>query len=243
MIRTLIVDDEPPARALVREYLADLPQIDVVGECANGREAIAAINQKAPDLVFLDIQMPGLSGFDILPRLDVMPRIIFATAYDEYAIQAFETGAIDYLLKPYTRGRLRKAVERVLAQQQDPSHLQTILEAATPRPVYPERLLVRTGDKIVPVAVADLVWAEAAGDYTTLHTTKNSVLCSLGLGALAKRLDPQRFARVHRSALIALDAVRHFASDGEGGYWATLVTNHRVRVSRSYAGHVRDQIV
>ena len=247
MVRTIIVDDEPLARGMIREYLADYDEVEVVAECGTGRQAVAAINEHAPDLVFLDVQMPGLDGFDVLERLDALPHIIFSTAYDAFALQAFEAGAVDYLLKPYNRSRfrkaLRRALERIHAQPPDPERLLTLLQAARPQRDYLERLFVRLGDRIVPVATADIVWVEAAGDYSKLYTAAGSYLCNLGIGALAERLDPARFTRVHRSALIAVDALEHLVSDGEGGYIATLRDGTTVRVSRTYASAVRNLIL
>ena len=247
MIRTILVDDEPPARQLLREYLADYPAVQVVAECGNGRDAVAAINAERPDLVFLDIQMPGLTGFDVLEQLTHMPHLIFATAYDAFALQAFETGAVDYLLKPYARSRFSKAMDRFLAQHQratpDVSQLAALLQAAQPTASYADRLFVKVPDRIVPVPTAALRWVEAAGDYTQLHTAEATYLCSLGIGALAERLDPAAFVRIHRSSLIALAALRHLASDGEGGYIATLDDGYQLRVSRSYAPAVRALIV
>ncbi|HKL87593.1 MAG TPA: response regulator, partial [Salinibacter sp.] len=144
-MRTLIVDDEPPARTLIQEYLEDVDRIEVIGECGNGREAIEAINEQTPDLVFLDVQMPGLDGFDVLERIDVLPDIIFSTAYDQYAIEAFDTGAVDYLLKPYSKGRFQKAVERALERHDQDENayadrLATLLqEARHEDDAHPER--------------------------------------------------------------------------------------------------------
>ena len=247
MIRAIIVDDEPPARKMILEYLADYEEVTVVAACGTGRQAVSAINEHAPDLVFLDVQMPGLDGFDVIERLDAVPHIIFSTAYDAFALQAFETGAVDYLLKPYNLARFRKAMQRALerihAQPPDPEHLLTLLQAARPRRDYLDRLFVRVGDRIVPVAATDIVWVEAAGDYSKLYTAEGSYLCNLGIGALTERLDPAHFTRVHRSALIAVDALAHLVSDGEGGYVATLRDGTTVRVSRTYAGEVRSRIL
>lgn len=244
-VRAIIVDDEPLARNLVKEYLAEYPEVEVVVECGTGRQAVAAINQHAPDLVFLDVQMPGLNGFDVLAALDYLPHIIFSTAHGDFAIEAFETGAVDYLLKPYNRGRFRKALERALRQhrlQQAPAERLTALLQAVHQD-YIDRLFVRVGDKIVPVSIDDVLWVEAAGDYSKLHTDGQVYLCNLGIGALEERLDPARFARVHRSALIALSALEHLLSDGEGGYIATLNNREQVRVSRSYAPKIREYIL
>jgi two-component system LytT family response regulator len=248
-VRTLIVDDEPPARSLIQEYLEDVARIEVVGTCGNGREAIEAINEKAPDLVFLDVQMPGLDGFDVLERIDVLPDIIFSTAYDQYAIEAFDAGAVDYLLKPYSKGRFRTAVERALErhdQDEDDyaDRLAALLqEARDEDDAHPERLYVRHGDKIIPVDPESIRWIEAAGDYSKLHATDTTYLSSMGIGELAERLDGTRFARVHRSHIIAFPFVDHLRSDGSGGYKVLLDDGTTVRVSRSYAPDIRDRLV
>jgi two-component system LytT family response regulator len=248
-VRALIVDDEPPARNLIQEYLDDVDRIEVIGACGNGREAIEAINDRVPDLVFLDVQMPGLDGFDVLARIDVLPDIIFSTAYDEYAIQAFDAGAVDYLLKPYSRGRFLKAVERALERhdQDDTDYADRLAallqEAKRPEEASPERLYVRHGDKIIPVDPEDIRWIEAAGDYSKLHTAAKTYLSSMGIGELEERLDAKRFARVHRSHIIAFPAVDHLRSDGSGGYKVVLDDGTTVRVSRSYAPDVRDRIL
>jgi two-component system LytT family response regulator len=248
-VRALIVDDEPPARSLIREYLEDTKRIEVIGECGNGREAITAIDEKSPDLVFLDVQMPGLDGFDVLERIDTLPDIIFSTAYDQYAIQAFDAGAVDYLLKPYSQDRFRKAVARALERhdQADDDYadrLATLLqEARAQDDDTPERLYVRHGEKIIPVDPETIRWIEAAGDYSKLHTTEKTYLSSLGLGELEERLDEKRFARVHRSHIIAFPAVDHLRSDGSGGYNVILEDGTKVRVSRSYAPDIRDRIL
>jgi len=248
-MRALIVDDEPPARALLREYLADHDRIEISGECGTGREAVKAINEEAPDLVFLDVQMPGLDGFDVLERIEMLPEIIFCTAYDEYALEAFDAGAVDYLLKPYSRARFQKAVKRAVDRhdRNDDAHVDRLAallqEARTSDDTPPERLYVRHGERILPVDPTDIQWIEAAGDYAKLHTADKTYLSSTGLGDLADRLDSKRFARVHRSHIIAFPAVDHLRSDGSGGYHAILNDGTKVRVSRSYAPDIRDRMV
>jgi two-component system LytT family response regulator len=268
---TIIVDDEPPARALLREYLAEEDGVEIVAECANGREALEAIRSCAPDLVFLDVQMPGpTDGFDVLEALAAdpppggLPQIVFSTAHDDYAVDAFEAGAADYLLKPYSRPRFQKALGRAReALGQDASTelvrvLRAAREANAPASEVPERLFVRWRGRIVPIETRAIAYVEADGDYAKLHTPEDTFLHSAGLGALAERLQAEpaegdagrpgtrRFLRVHRSAIIALAAVEHLASDGSGGYVATLrlgdggdAATRKVRVSRSYAPAVR----
>ncbi|HHP7239069.1 LytR/AlgR family response regulator transcription factor [Longibacter sp.] len=266
-LRAIIVDDEPPARALVDEFLSAYDAIDVVGSAGSVSDAVDCIDAEAPDLVFLDVQMPDGDGFDVLEQIDTLPDIIFSTAYDEYAIQAFETGAVDYLLKPYKRSRFDTAVGRVLARHDgrpDPNdanpdrepapsrtgessdyadRIADLLQAAKAPGDAPERLYVRHGGKIIPVELDDVLWIKADGDYSELHTQENTFLSSKGIGELAERLDERRFARVHRSHIISLGAVDHLRSDDSGGYVARLVDGTRLRVSRSYAPEIRDRIV
>ena len=263
MTRALIVDDEAPARKMVREALTALDvgeegrAVEVVGECANGPEAVAAVTSAeragAPvGLLFLDVQMPGLTGFEVLDELGArgvtVPPVVFSTAFDQHAVQAFEVAAVDYLLKPFTQARFGEAVGRALAAARDgggPRPAARAVEAARGARPYAERLLVESGGVYVPVAVDDVVWAEAAGDYTTLHTLtaageRRAYLASQGIGALAERLDPARFARVHRSTVVALDALRAVERDGSGGFVVRLADGATVRVSRTYADVVRD---
>ena len=245
-LRVLLVDDEPPARALLSELLRAVGDVEVVAEAAGGVEAVDLVVAQAEagtpvDALFLDVQMPVLDGFGVLAalagRLDALPAVVFVTAFDRHAVGAFETGAVDYLLKPVTRSRLATAVER-LRDRAAP------LPAADARAVAASgadagRLLVRSGERLVALDVADIVWVEAAGNYATLHTTGRPLLAGVGIGEVEARLPPGLFARVHRSALVALGAVRSLESDGSGGYEALLAGGHRVRVSRTYAERFR----
>ncbi len=243
MIRAIIVDDEPLARQMIKEYLEDFPEIRVVGECRNGRQAIKSINEQKPDLVFLDIRMPGMDGFEVLEHLKVIPQIVFSTAYNDFALKAFEVNAVDYLLKPYDRKRFAKAVRRVLQRRQKPTEefdrLVKLLQQIRESPMEPRRIFVRVGKKIVSAQTDDILWIEAEGDYTKLHTANETYLCNLSLNALEERLGSSRFVRVHRSYMIAKDSVEHLKSDGEGGFVATLKNRANVRVSRTYAGAIK----
>lgn len=245
MVRTLVVDDESLARSVVLEFLDGYDQVQVIGECANGKEAVTEINEHKPDLVFLDIQMPGLNGFEVLAELVHVPYIIFSTANDSYAIDAFEAGALDYLLKPYSKERFDRAVERVLMKQVEtgPELLDRLLHVVQPTKTYDKHLFVRISEKIFPVDTDEIIWIEAAGDYSSLHTIKKEYLCSQGIGSLEKRLDPGKFVRIHRSSIVALSFIDHIVSDGDGGYFARLKNGKRIKVSRSYAPRVRNWII
>ncbi len=239
MIRTIIVDDEPLARQLIKEYLEDYPEISVITECKNGKQAVKAINKEKPSLVFLDIRMPDMDGFEVIERLTFIPEIIFSTAFNDYALKAFEVNAVDYLLKPYNRMRFKKAIENILHREkkssQQVNHILKLLSDVHEPSQFPKRIFIRVGKKIVGVQTGEIIWIEANGDYTNLHTEQHSYLSNLSLNELEARLDQKQFVRVHRSFMIAANAIEHLASDGEGGYIATLKDRSKVKVSRTYA--------
>jgi len=245
-ITAILVDDEPLARRLLNEYLKDFPHVRVVAECRNGRQAVKAINERKPDLVFLDIRMPGMDGFEVLERLTHLPNIIFSTAHSDYAVKAFEANAVDYLLKPYDRKRFSGALQKVIDRKTSSSgaidRLIELLQHSKEPGEYHERIFVRVGRKITPVRVRDIVWIEAEGDYTRLHTSSGSALCNASLNSLEKSLDPSQFIRVHRSHILATDSIDHLAGDGEGGFGATLKDGTKVRVGRTYASRFREII-
>ena len=200
-MRAVIADDEAPARRIIRQYLAGFPEIEVVAEAANGIEAEGAVRGHRPDLLFLDVQMPGRTGFEVVDALraappEAMPRVIFSTAYDQYAVRAFEVAAVDYLLKPYDRERFSEAVRRALASGDAVPGLDDLaaLLDARQRPAYPDRLLVRDGVRVIPVQTAEVLWAEASGDFTTLHAT--------GARAFPRRPAHRRAQRAARPAAV-----------------------------------------
>ncbi|MGH7490873.1 MAG: LytR/AlgR family response regulator transcription factor [bacterium] len=242
-IKAILIDDEPLARQVMREFLQAFPQIEIIIECENGRQAVAAINRHKPDLIFLDVQMPVLSGFEVLEHVEHIPAVIFCTAYDEFAIRAFEVNAVDYLLKPYDRQRFALAVQRALERRAGANaeleRLLRLLQHAQKPEAFADRLLIRGGDRIVPMHVAEIEWIEAADDYTILHAGHARHLCSGGLGELENRLNPQQFMRVHRSAIINLTRIKHLEKDGEGGMLATMTNGEQVKISRRYAASVR----
>jgi len=245
-MRAIIVDDERLARQVIKEYLADFPEIVVAGECKNGRQAVRMINDEQPDLVFLDIRMPGMDGFEVLEHLKSVPRIIFSTAYNDYALKAFEVSAVDYLLKPYDEKRFAKAVRRVLQERsmrtEEFERVVGLLQEVRQTSKHPTQVFVRAAKRIVAVQTKDILWIEAEGDYAKLHKADGWFLCNLGVNALEQRLDPSTFVRVHRSSIVARQAVKQLVSDGEGGYVATLQNGASVRVSRAYARKVKELI-
>ncbi|RYC72089.1 LytR/AlgR family response regulator transcription factor [Spirosoma sordidisoli] len=241
MQKVIIIDDEAAGRTLIRQYLDAYPALIVVGEANNGVDAVRLINEYKPDLIFLDVQMPGLTGFDVLKHIDEIPQIIFSTAYDQYALQAFEVHAVDYLLKPYTRDRFSQAIQRVTDSrmgnlQKIQPLAESLLSTAT---TYPEKILVQTGNRLVTVAVADILRIEAEGDYATLVTATGRHLSNYGISALESKLNPSHFLRVHRSDIINLHVVREIQKY-PSSYDVILQNGDVVRVSRSYMDKIRE---
>ena len=220
-VTALVVDDEPVARAGLKRMLGEHAWIACIGEAADGNAAIEAIDALRPELVFLDVSMPGPSGVDVLRRVRHAPHVVFTTAYAAHAVAAFELGAIDYLLKPFGPERLAATLERVRAAFGEPVPVADRLADALARGPM-SRLFVRAGRAILPVAVADIVRAEAAGDYVSVHTRDASHLVHLALDRLEERLDPRTFARIHRSHLVNLDHVAAFVRAPDGQLAARL---------------------
>jgi two-component system LytT family response regulator len=208
-IRTLVVDDEPLARSNVTILLRQDPEIDLVGECASGREALAAIRTLRPELVFLDVEMPESDGFDVLAGLgvEVPPAVVFVTAYDAYALRAFETGALDYLLKPFDAARFGRALRR--AKERLPAKL---------APAQPQVLAVKNGGGVTFVKLSEIVWIEAADYYVRLHTAAATHLLRRTMSELERELDPAEFCRIHRSVIVRLDRVRGLEPSVGGEY-------------------------
>ena len=237
-ISTLIVDDEPVARAGLTRLLTEIEWIEIVGEAADGLTAVEIIDAKKPDLVFLDIQMPGLIGTDVLRRLQHRPLVVFTTAHSQHAVAAFELGALDYLLKPFAETRLRATLERVRAALGEPhSALDRFSEAMSHVPM--SRLFIRTGRSVVPIAVADIARFEAVGDYTAVHVDGAHHLLHVSLNQLETRLDPQRFLRVHRAHIVNLDRVASFSRRVDAQLVAQMSDGKIVPVSRARAQKLR----
>ncbi len=239
-VRTLIVDDEPIARVGLRAMLTAFEWVEVVGEAADGEAAVEAIDRLQPELVFLDVQMPGMLGTDVLGSIEWQPFVIFTTAYSQHAVSAFELGAVDYLLKPFGPARLSAAMERIRSAIGEPAGvgaIERLTGALQGGPI--SRLFVRTGGNLVPLPVADVWWFEADGDYVIAHTGRAHHALHLALSRLDARLDPQRFVRVHRTHIVNLDHVRSFTRDPRGNLEAELADGRRVPVSRARAQELR----
>jgi two-component system LytT family response regulator len=241
-IRALIVDDEPPARRKLRRFLRERPEIDIVGEAGDGPMAVALIESKQPDLVFLDIQMPEMDGFEVLSalRTDRVPHVVFVTAYDEHALRAFEVGALDYVLKPVDLDRFNTALDRAMEQldRWSPStpdtRLEEMLQALSSVRGYLERFLVRERGHVLVVRVGDVAWIEAAGNYVRLQTKTASFLVRGTLKALEKRLDPSKFARIHRSTIVNLDRVARFEPWSHGDLLVVMENGTELTLSRRF---------
>ena len=239
MKKVVIVDDEAAGRQLIQEYLADYPQMVVLAECNNGVDAIKVINKFQPDLVFLDIQMPGLTGFEVLAHLEQMPQIIFSTAYDDYALKAFEVHALDYLLKPYTKERFAEAMKRINAMQAGYlEQLQDLAKNFQKPETFPNKILVQGGSKLIAVEVADIFWIDADGDYSRLITSKQNYLSNFGISRLQEKLNPEIFIRVHRSSIININFVKEVYKHA-ASYDIVMINGDIVKVSRSYLGNIK----
>lgn len=242
-IRTVIIDDEPAAREGVRMLLENDSEISVIAECANGREAITTINEKEPDLIFLDVQMPEINGFEVLEAIETerMPNVIFVTAYDKYAIRAFEINALDYLLKPFTVERFSAALSRVKTQinNNEDSNLDqklaALLENLKPETKYLERLVVKNSGRISFINTEEIYWIEAADVYVNLHTARESHLIRGAISKLEAKLDPTRFLRVHRSAIVSVERIKELQPLFHGEYLITLRNGKNLTSSRNYS--------
>jgi two-component system, LytTR family, response regulator len=238
-VSVLIADDEPLARTGMRAMLGRVEWVTCVGEAANGPEAVSAINALRPELVFLDIQMPGLLGIDVLRRVTHRPFVVFTTAYAQHAVTAFELGALDYLLKPFGPDRLTTALERVraaLGEPGAPAPLDRLTEALSSGPM--SRLFVRSGRAIIPVDIANVLHFEALGDYVAAHVPRGRHVLHLSLNRLEARLDPKKFLRIHRTHIVNLDHVVAFRRQGRG-LIAELTDGVRLAVSRQRAQELR----
>jgi len=242
-LRALIVDDEPIARRRIRRLLRDVGEIEIAGECGDGRSALDAIDATSPDVVFLDVQMPGLDGFDVVRQLhpDRKPAIVFVTAFDRYALRAFEVHAVDYLLKPVAPARLRLAVDRARERVERGTNqrgLAGLLRELRDAPRHLARLAVRARGRIVMVDVDAIDWIQAADNYVTVHANGREHLLRETLAALGRQLDPNRFVRIHRSTIVAVDRIVELRPSSHGDFDVQLRDGTRLTLSRSWREHV-----
>ena len=246
MIKCIIVDDEDLARQLLAEYLSDYDNIEIVAECSSGRDAIKKIDQLEADLVFLDVQMPGMDGFDVLENIESDPFIIFCTAYDKYAIKAFEKNTIDYLLKPLDKGRFDQAITRATERiSNNESNFMHILEDLSNKEHhgFSNNIFVQKSEKLINLPVQNIVHLEASKDYTIISTKSEQFVSSTGISKLEEKLDPEVFIRIHRSTIINLQKLTEIEKFGSGNLAARMDNGKTFPISRSYAKSIRDRIV
>lgn len=267
-LSVVIADDEPLARRLLRALLEEIPEIELIGECRNGREAISITQELTPDLLILDIQMPGTSGFDVVKELqsDLMPMIIFCTAYQRYALDAFDLHAVDYILKPVDSGRLYRAVQRALVRFHDDNfngeHKTPLVgaiediarkvagrsDARNPEQSSDEalaadrKIAIRDNDIIVLIDMDDIDWVDAAGDYMCVHVKGVTHIMRSTLKTLMSRLDPDKFKRIHRSTVVNLDRIEKVTPLHKGEYILDLVCDERLKVSRNYRQAIKNYL-
>jgi len=238
MIKTIIIDDEPLAAGIVQEYLQAFPQFEVVQVCQDGFQGMKAIQQHQPDLIFLDVQMPKITGFEMLELLDEPPAVIFTTAFDQYALKAFDAKALDYLLKPFSQARFQQAIDRYLDQvstsekNEEESEPQLLAEKSN-------RLVVRVKNDIKIISVQDVNYFEAEDDYIGIHTSEGKFLKKMTMKHLEESLDPGKFARVHRSFLINLNKVTGIEPYERDSYLVKLSNGEKIPVSKTGYGRLR----
>lgn len=233
-IRVMVVDDEPLARSNLSVLLGRDPEIEIVGEYGSGMDALTAIPEKRPDLLFLDVQMPECDGFDVLERLapNLSPAIVFVTAYDQYALRAFEAGALDYLLKPFDNARFYRALERAKEKLKDSKNL----------PRHSDRLVIKGSGQISFVKMSDIDWIEAADYYACLHFGTKTHLLRRSMMELERELDPNVFCRIHRSSIVNLDRVEGLKLNPDGDYEVLLTNRISLRLSRSYKKQLQSRL-
>jgi two-component system, LytTR family, response regulator len=246
-IRTLIVDDEPVARARVLLLLGEEPDIEVVGECDRAPQAVSVIAETSPDLMFLDVQMPEMDGFSVVQEIgpERMPAVVFVTAHDQYAIRAFEINAIDYLLKPVTVERFAQSIERAKARlrtsepHQESRQILSLLETIASPPRYLKRMAVQSAGKTCFIGVEDVDWIRAAENYVELHVAQASHLLHVTMNTLEKSLDPETFVRIHRSLIVNLRRVKEIQPMSHGDYVLLLESGLRLQSGRTYHERIK----
>ncbi|MCZ8216743.1 MAG: LytTR family DNA-binding domain-containing protein [Cyclobacteriaceae bacterium] len=245
-VNCLIIDDEPLARELLKEFLEQHPELTLMGECSKGTEAVDKIDELKPDLIFLDVQMPGMNGFDVLDEITHDPFVIFTTAYDQYAIKAFEKNAVDYLLKPIDHERFKLAVERAIGRMNtDQNNVGELLRnmKTENRSSYDSHIFVQKSEKLINLSVEEIEHLEASGDYTILTTKNDQFVSSSGIGKLEEILNPDIFIRVHRSTIININSLKEIEKHFNGGMVVKMNNGKSFPVSRTYAKLIRKKVV
>lgn len=242
MSKVIIIDDEPLARSIVKEYLQKHPAMELAEECGDGFAGVKAIQQHKPDLIFLDIQMPKINGFEMLELIEEPPAVIFTTAFDEYAIKAFESHAVDYLLKPFNQDRFDKAIVKWEDQKDKTNDKGTkeLLEAASLSPSQNQRIVIKDGSKIKIILVHDVLYLEAADDYVKVYTKEGYFLKNKTMNHFEKSLDEAQFVRSHRSYIINISQITRIDPYEKDGHVAVLRNGTKVPVSRSGYGKLRE---
>lgn len=250
-IEALIIDDEPLAREKVRGFLDGEVDVSVVAECRDGREALEALETHRPDLVFLDVQMPEMDGFEVLANVEPehLPTVIFTTAYDQYALKAFDVHAVDYLLKPFDRERFQQALSRARGEIERRQigdmrgHIQALLDhVAERRPKPPQRLVIKSSGRVVFLKVDDIDWIDAAGNYVKLHSGGESHLLRETMSRLEERLDASKFIRIHRSTIVNIECIKELQQQFHGDYLVVLKSGQRLTLSRSYREKIQQML-
>src|SRR6478609_3076905 len=245
-ITCIIIDDEKLARDLLQEYVQQMPNLQVIGECGKGKEAVEAIDRLKPDLIFLDVQMPGMNGFDVLDEITHDPYVIFVTAYDQYAIKAFEKNVVDYLLKPLDQERFKLGVDRAITrmkmEQNNVGELLRNIKTEN-KSSYDSHIFVQKSEKLLNLPVEEIVYLEASGDYTILSTKNDQFVSSSGIGKLEEILNPETFIRVHRSTIININNLKEIEKHFNGGMVVKMLNGKSFPVSRTYAKLIRKKVV
>jgi len=244
-ISCVIVDDEKLARDLLKEYLEKFPDIEIKATCKNGLEAVQEINKINPDLVLLDVHMPGMNGLDVLDNIDHDPRVIFTTAYDQYAIKAFEKNAVDYLLKPIDEIRFREAIDRFAesgpGKSQDIQNLLSELSSKTSS--YTPAIFVQKSEKYFKINIEDIMYVEASGDYTVISANNEQYVSSKGITRLEEKLDSNLFIRIHRSTIVNQEHLAQIEKHFNGGMIAKMKNGKTFPISRSYVKKIKERIL
>ena len=235
-MKVILIDDEPLARLIVKEYLQAYPQIEIVAECNDGFEGLKAIQEHKPSLIFLDIQMPKITGFEMLELIEQPPAVIFTTAYDEYAIKAFEAHATDYLLKPFSKERFDKAVQKYLSLQTNTAEnplQEQLLETAANSPMQNQRVVVKIGSKIKIIPVQEILYMEAADDFVKIHTSEGSFLKNKTMSFFEQSLDGKSFVRTHRSYMVNVQQITRIDANEKDSHIVLLKCGAKIPVSRN----------